>query len=205
MTRVVGLTGGVASGKSTVAAMLAQRGAAVVDADRLAREVVSPGSDGLAEVVAEFGPAVLDGRGELDRGALAAIVFADERRRRRLEAITHPRIRALLAQRIAQALAEQPPLVVADVPLLFESGLERDVDGVLLVYAPADVQVARLQARDRLDARAAGRRLRAQMPIEEKRRRATWVIDNAGTVEATAAAVDAWWHAVAGAADPLSR
>lgn len=195
---MIGLTGGIASGKSTVARMLAARGATVVDADLLAREVVEPGTPGLAEIVAEFGEGVLDADGHLDRAALAAVVFADEGRRRRLEAITHPRIGALMAERVASALAAGAPLVVVDIPLLFEGGRQTTVEGVLVVYADEATQMRRLVERDGLAEDEARRRIAAQMPIEEKRRRATWVIDNGGTVEDTEAQVRSWWEAVVG-------
>jgi dephospho-CoA kinase len=192
--RLIGLTGGIATGKSTVARLLAGRGAAVVDADLLAREVVLPGSPALGEIAAAFGPAVLTSAGELDRAALGALVFADASQRRRLEAITHPRIGALMGERIAAALGSAAPLVVADIPLLFEGGRGELVEGVLLVDAPEEVQLSRLMLRDGIDEAAARARIAAQMPLAEKRRRATWVIDNAGSPESTAGQVEAWWE-----------
>lgn len=198
--RLIGLTGGIATGKSTVAAMLAGRGAIVVDADRLAREVVEPGRPALAEIAAEYGPGVLAADGSLDRAALGALVFADADRRRRLEAITHPRISALMAERIAEAVTAAPPLVVVDIPLLFENGRSGMVEGVLVVYADAATQLRRLLDRDGLGEADARRRIAAQMPVEEKRRLATWVIDNRGDLEATRGLVDAWWAEVVGAA-----
>lgn len=198
MPRLIGLTGGIATGKSTVAALLAARGAAVIDADRLAREVVEPGSPGLAEIVEAFGAGVLDGAGGLDRGAVGGLVFADETARRRLEAITHPRIRQLMGERAATALSGPAPLVVLDIPLLFEAGRTDGLGGVMVVWCPADLQVARLRTRDGLDAAEAARRVGAQLPIDEKRRRATWVIDNSGAPEAAAAQVGRWWSAEVG-------
>ena len=194
--RVIGLTGGIATGKSAVAAMLASRGAAVVDADRLAREVVEPGRPALAEIAAEFGPEVIAADGSLDRPALAAVVFADARRRRRLEAITHPRISALMGERIAAAIAAGPALVVVDIPLLFENGRAGMVEGVLVVYADVATQLRRLVERDGMSEADARGRIAAQMPVEDKRRLATWVIDNGGDVDATRAQVDAWWAEV---------
>jgi dephospho-CoA kinase len=194
--RVIGLTGGIATGKSTVAAMLAARGAVVVDADRLAREVVEPGHPGFGEVVARFGSSILDSSGAIDRAALGAVVFADASARRELEAITHPRIASLMAEHIGAAVQAGPPLVVADIPLLFERGRDSDFPDVLLVYAAPAVQLQRLSTRDGLGATAAGQRLAAQMPVEEKRARATWVIDNSGALAATRAAVAAWWRDV---------
>ncbi|MHB8719446.1 MAG: dephospho-CoA kinase [Candidatus Dormibacteria bacterium] len=197
--RLVGLTGGIATGKSTVAAMLASHGAAIVDADALAREVVEPGEPAFGEIVATFGPAVVDASGRLDRPRLAAIVFSDPELRARLDAITHPRIADLMSERIDAALARGAALVVADVPLLFENHREAMFEGTLLVYAPQSEQARRLQERDGLDAAAIRSRLDAQMPIEVKRHLATWVIDNSGSKAATSAAVRAWWSAVTGA------
>lgn len=196
--RLIALTGGIATGKSTVGALLSARGAVVIDADVLAREVMVPGQPAFDEVVRRFGRAILDTEGRLDRAALAAVVFADEARRVELESITHPRINALMHARITAALRSPAPLVVADVPLLFEGGGERSFDGVMLVYASAATQMHRLHARDGLDDEAARRRLAAQLPIDEKRDRATWVIDNQGSREATAAQVDGWWSATVG-------
>jgi dephospho-CoA kinase len=192
--RLIGLTGGIATGKSTVARLLAGRGAALVDADLLAREVVAPGSPALGEIATAFGPEVLTPAGELDRAALGAVVFADPAQRHRLEAITHPRIGALMGERIAAALGSAAPLVVADIPLLFEGGRGELVEGVLLVDAPEEVQLSRLMLRDGIDEAAARARIAAQMPLAEKRRRATWVIDNAGSPESTAGQVAAWWE-----------
>jgi dephospho-CoA kinase len=194
--RLIGLTGGIATGKSTVAAMLTALGAAVVDADALAREVLLPGTSGLDEVVARFGGTILDAGGGVDRAALGALVFADPGKRAALEAITHPRIAALMQDRILAALDSPAPLVVADIPLLFERDGQQGFEGTLLVYAPAATQLQRMRDRDGLDEDASRSRLAAQLPIDEKRRRATWVIDNSGSRESTAAQVDAWWAEV---------
>jgi dephospho-CoA kinase len=193
--RLIGLTGGIGSGKSTVAAMLAGRGASVVDADLLAREVVEPGTPALAEIAAEFGPGVLLPDGRLDRPALGAIVFADAARRERLNAITHPRVGALMQSRIAEALASDAPLVVVDVPLLFEGGRQSLFEGVLLVWVPAEVQVLRLVSRDGMAEEDARARIAAQMPIDDKRALADWVVDNSRTPADTERQVDAWWRA----------
>lgn len=194
--RLIGVTGGIATGKSTVDRMLAAHGAVVIDADELAREVVRPGSPGLDEVVHRFGGGMLLPDGELDRARLGAIVFADEEARHDLEQITHPRIAELTQERVAAALATDTLLVVVDIPLLFENARELLFEGVLLVYAPRDVQIRRMRERNGLDAEAAAQRLAAQIPIDEKRDRATWVIDNSHGIEATRRAVDAWWEAV---------
>lgn len=177
----VGLTGGVASGKSTVSAMLAELGAVVIDADLLAREVVEPGTDGLAEIVEAFGPGVLTEDGHLDRPAVGARVFADEEARRTLEAIIHPRVRA----RGRELEAEAPPgaIVVHDIPLLAETGQPGSFDAVVVVDVPTGLQVERM-VRDRgmtvVDAEA---RIAAQATREQRRAIATHVIDNTGTLE----------------------
>jgi dephospho-CoA kinase len=194
--RLIGLTGGIATGKTTVNRMLAARGAAVIDADELAREAVRPGEPTLDRVVKHFGAGILRADGSLDRARLGAIVFADPTARRDLEAITHPRILELMQERIAAAMAGDAPLVVVDIPLLFENGRETLFEGVLLVYAPPDIQVRRLHERNQLDEPAALQRLSAQLPIDEKRARATWVIDNSGSPDATQREVDAWWDSV---------
>ncbi|HAW09937.1 MAG: dephospho-CoA kinase [Candidatus Dormibacteria bacterium] len=193
--RIIALTGGIATGKSTVAGMLAGHGAAVVDADRIAREVVEPGTPGLEAVVAAFGRELLTAGGGLDRGALAEIVFADVESRRRLEAITHPLILARMAGEVAALAGSDAPLVVVDYPLLFEGGHQTEFpDGVLLAYADPATQIRRLRERGGLGDAAARQRLAAQLPIDGKRDLATWVIDNRGSRTDTRQAVDAWWR-----------
>ncbi len=192
--RLIGLTGGIATGKSTVDAMLMRRGATVIDADELSREAVQPGEPALDRVAERFGQEVLRPDGSLDRDRLGGMVFADAAARRDLEAITHPRINELIRERVASALSGASPLVVVDVPLLFEHAREGMYEGVLLVYAPVDVQLQRLLDRNHLDAPAARQRLAAQLPIDDKRALATWIIDNSGEESATQRAVDAWWE-----------
>jgi dephospho-CoA kinase len=192
--RLIGLTGGIATGKSTVAAMFRARGAALVDADALAREVVRPGSPALRDIAAEFGGRALHPGGGLDRAAMAELVFADPTLRRRLEAITHPRIQALMAERIAAELATDAPVVVADVPLLFESARTIRLEGVLLVDCAEETQLRRLMERDGIDSDAARQRIAAQLPMEEKRRRATWILENNGTIDRTAEHFERWWR-----------
>jgi len=175
----VGLTGGVASGKSAVAALLRELGAVVIDSDQLAREVVEPGSPGLAAVVEEFGETVLTGDGHLDRAALGSLVFGDEASRRRLEGILHPLIRARAAE--AEAEAGSGALVVHDIPLLVETGQADRFDAVLVVDVPVETQVERM-VRDRgWSAEDARSRVAAQADREERRAVATHVIDNTGT------------------------
>lgn len=192
--RLIGVTGGIATGKSTVDRLLAAHGASVIDADELAREAVRPGEPALDAVAARFGREVLLPNGNLDRGRLGEVVFADPEARRDLERITHPRINELMGERIASALAGPAPLVAVDIPLLFESAREAMFEGVLLVYAPPEVQVRRLRERNGLDEAAALQRLAAQLPIDEKRDRATWIIDNSDGLDATSRAVDLWWE-----------
>jgi dephospho-CoA kinase len=177
----VGLTGGIASGKSTVAAMLAELGAVVIDADALAREVVAKGTPGLERVVAAFGPEVLTAEGELDRPRMGAIVFADEDRRRVLEGIVHP----LVFERYAELEGTAPAgaLVVHDIPLLAETGRAAEFDAVIVVETPAEVQVERM-LRDRGWTRAdAEARIAAQATAEQRRAVATHLIVNTGTRE----------------------
>lgn len=175
----VGLTGGIASGKSTVAAILRDLGAVVIDADQLAREVVEPGTPGLAGVVEEFGPEVLGEDGALDRPALGAIVFADPARRAALERILHPLIRARSAE--LEAAAGPDAMVVHDIPLLVETGQQGGFDAVVVVDVPEDEQVRRMVT-DRgwteEDARA---RIAAQATRDERRAAATYVVENTGT------------------------
>jgi dephospho-CoA kinase len=183
---VYGLTGGIATGKSFVARCFAELGATVVSADDWARQAVVPGSPGLEAVLARFGAACLLPNGELDRAALAARIFADPQERRALEAILHPRIHEIGRAALDRVSAAQPgTLVIAEIPLLFETGRDWGLAGTILVYAPATVQVARLVARDGVTAEEARTRLAAQLPIDTKRGRADHVIDNGGDRDAT--------------------
>lgn len=200
----VGLTGGIGSGKSTVAALLAAHGAVVIDADRIAREVVEPGQPALADIVAAFGDGVLRADGTLDREALADIVFADEAARRRLEAITHPRIGERIWQRTAAIEREEAAdgrtrILVVDHPLLVETGQADHYPAVVVVVAPEDVRVARLVARGvrEPDARA---RIRSQAGDEQRLAAATHVIDNAGDLDQLRRQVDAVWEELSRAA-----
>ena len=181
MTKRVGLTGGVASGKSTVSAMLAELGAVVVDADVLAREVVAPGTDGLAAIVDAFGDEVLTADGALDRPAMGALVFADAEKRRTLEAIIHPRVRA----RAAAIEASAPPdaVVVHDIPLLTETGQAGSFDAVVVVDVPVETQVERMAGLRALSREDAEARIAAQATREDRLAVATYVVDNTGTLE----------------------
>ena len=177
----VGLTGGVASGKSTVAALLAEHGAVVVDADLLAREAVAPGTRGLADIVAAFGGEVLSPDGGLDRPAMGAIVFADEQKRRTLEAIIHPLVRA--RGRELEEAAGPDALVVHDIPLLVETGQPGRFDAVVVVDVPVEVQVERMTALRGMSAEEAASRVAAQATREQRLAAATHVIDNTGTID----------------------
>lgn len=194
--RVVGLTGGIACGKSTVSDMLRRLGVPIVDADRIAREVVEPGGPVLDAIVRAFGPGVLAPDGSLDRPRLGELVFGDPAARARLNAIVHPAIaersRALLDEH-ARAGA---PIVVYDAALILENGLGGAMDALLVVAVPEDVQVERLVRRDGLDRDAALARIRAQMPLAEKVAAADWVVDNSGTREETEARVAGIWQSV---------
>lgn len=189
--QVVGLTGGIGSGKSTVAAMLSELGAVVIDADRLAREVVSVGSPGLQQVVRRFGPDVLDAEGALDRKGLGRKVFKDAAARRDLEAIIHPRVAALSQARIQAALEAGAPLVVYDVPLLYENKLDAGLPAVVVVRVSPAVQRSRVAGRDGLPEDEIEDRIAAQMPLADKVARAQYVIDNDGPVEETRVQVEA--------------
>jgi dephospho-CoA kinase len=189
---MVGLTGGIGAGKSAVARRLAEHGAIVIDSDVLAREAVAPGSPGLAEVVAAFGPGVLDGDGSLDRAALAARVFGNDEARRRLEGIIHPRVRA----RTAELVAAAPPdsVVVNDVPLLVESGLAGLYQLVIVVLADEPVRVARLVRERGMAQREAYARIRAQASDERRREVADVVIVNNGSLDELYRSVDEVWR-----------
>ncbi|HVP59644.1 MAG TPA: dephospho-CoA kinase [Myxococcaceae bacterium] len=195
--RVVGLTGGIASGKSTVSAMFRKLGAQVIDADQVARDVVEPGTPGLEEVARRF-PGVVDAAGRLDRAALAKRIFADPAERAALEAIVHPRIREEVARRTEVLARAGVPVVLYDAALLIETGLHRGMDGVVLVVAPEAVQRARLASRDGLDEAAISARLAAQLPLADKRAYATWVVDNGGSLEKTRAQVRRIWEEIRG-------
>ena len=187
MTRV-GLTGGVASGKSTVSAILAEMGAVVIDADLLAREVVAPGTEGLAAVGEEFGPDVLGPDGGLDRPRLGALVFADPERRRALESIIHPRVRARAAE--IEAAAPAGAVVVHDIPLLAETGQAASFDAVVVVDVPVEVQVdrmVRIRGMSEADARA---RIAAQTDRDARLAVATYVVENTGDLDELRARVE---------------
>lgn len=189
----VGLTGGIASGKSVVARRLGELGAGVVDHDALAREVVAPGSAGLAAVVEAFGPEVVGPDGSLDRGALARVVFQDPTARARLNGVVHPLVRAAAAEAEAERRAAGDDVVVHDIPLLVETGQAGHVDVVVVVDAPADLRVARLMDVRGMSEEDAWARLAAQADDEQRLEAADVVLDGSGTVEDLRAQVDGLW------------
>jgi dephospho-CoA kinase len=195
--RLVGLTGGIGSGKSAVGRLLAAHGAVVIDADQVAREVVEPGEPALAEIVARFGPEIVDDEGRLDRPALAAIVFDDETARRDLEAITHPRIGQQILTRIAEVAGREHVngennIVVVEHPLLIEIGQTDAYEDLVVVVADEDVRLERLAARG-VQADDARARMRAQATDEERRAAATHVVVNDGTMDDLTRDVEALW------------
>jgi dephospho-CoA kinase len=194
MTLVLGLTGSIASGKSSVAAIFADLGAVVVSADQLARAAVAPGSPALTELVAVFGPAILTAQGDLDRKALGQVVFADPAARERLNAITHPAIARLAEARLRELRASGVPLVVYEAALLFEAAAEQRVDAVLVVTIDPALQQARLAGRDQLDPEAVRARIDAQWSQAAKVARADFVIDNSGTLAETRSQVAALYQ-----------
>lgn len=191
----VGLTGGIGAGKSTVAALLAERGAIVLDADEAARAVVEPGTEGLEQIVRAFGAQVLAEDGALDRSRLAAVVFVDELRRAELNAIVHPRVRLWMAERAAAA--PDGSIVVQDIPLLVEGGLVPLFDHVVVVNATDEDRLARLAARGMTPEQAKAR-MAAQAPRAERDAAADTVIDNSGDLAELAGAVQALWHELDG-------
>lgn len=204
---LIGLTGGIAAGKSTVAALLRELGATVIDADALARDVVAPGSVSLGRIVAAFGPELVDAAGALDRRALARRVFGDAAARRRLEAILHPAIAAAARRAIASLARAGVRRIVYDAALLVETGRHRALDRLIVVVADEPCRLRRLQRRDRLDAASARARLLAQGPQQEKVALADDLIDNSGTRRATRRQVVRLWRAIvaATAGDPPQR
>ncbi len=197
----VGLTGGIASGKSLVAGILRELGAAVIDADQIAREVLAPGGEAYDAVVQAFGPGAVRPEGTIDRKALAATIFADAAARHQLNALTHPAIRRRMSAEAAR-LEGTPGIdvIVFDIPLLLETTDGRDFDlaGIVVVYADDDVRLARLTTRDGLSEAEARARLRAQMPLREKLVHADWTIDNNGLPEETRRQAEQVWGEIRG-------
>src|SRR5262245_24468850 len=194
--KVIGLTGGIASGKSTVSALLRERGAMNVDADQIAREIVQPGQDAWREIVDSFGTGILHPDKSLDRDKLRKIIFASEQARKQLESIMHPRIRSLAQERIAQLAAQGAEIVIYEAPLLFENGVHKWLRPVIVVACDIETQRARLATRDRLSAEEIQRHLDAQMPLAEKMKLADYVIDNSGDLEDLKNKVGTLWDEI---------
>ncbi len=201
MTCILGLSGGIGSGKSTVTRILAELGATTIDADAIVHEQQAPGSPMLAEIADAFGGDVIAADGSLDREALASIVFQDESARARLGAIVHPPVIAEMMRRARDAVEARVPMVVLDIPLLFEgrrsgrgSGAVMDFDATLCVWVRREVQIERTRQRDGCSEEEAVRRIEAQLPIDEKRTLADHVIDNSGSVEETRVQVEALYR-----------
>jgi len=201
MTKIIGLSGGIGSGKSTVTRLLAELGAVTVDADAIVHELQAPGTPMLAAIAQAFGDEVIREDGSLDRAALGAIVFRDAGARARLGLLVHPPVIAEMVRRAKAGAASGAPMVVLDIPLFFEgqkagtgTASAMDYDATVLVWVPRAVQIERTVARDGCDVAEAERRVAAQMPIDEKRALATHVIDNSGSPEDTRRQVEALWH-----------
>lgn len=192
--RVVGLTGGIATGKSSVARFLMNRGATVIDADELARVAVEPGSGALERIVSLFGPDVLRPDGTLDRRHMRSLVFADGAKRRQLEGIVHPEIGRLARERIDAAAARGERILFYMAPLLIEAGVSDRVDEIWVVTVRPEIQLERLMERDGISREDACRIIDSQMPLAEKERHGRVVIDNSGTPEETRRLVDAIWE-----------
>lgn len=194
---IIGLTGVIASGKSSVAKYLQQLGATVIDADQVARQVVNPGTPALREIEASFGSGVLHRDGTLNRKELGTLVFANPDARKQLEEITHPHIEAAI-NRLMKEFKENCPeaILVLEIPLLIEVGWQHKVDQVWLVIASEDVQLKRLMERDNLTLLQAQQRIASQMPLREKKKYADIIIDNSGTPETTRRQVEQLWQQI---------
>lgn len=193
--RVIGLTGGIASGKSTVGQMLKDLGAAVIDADELARQVVEPGEPALAEIAQRF-PGVLTPEGRLNRAVLGERIFAAESERLALNAIVHPRIHQRFLDQVAGLAALGVDLAVYDAALLIENKLHQKLNGLIVVLVPPEIQVSRLVARNEISREEAERRVAAQLPLVEKARFATWIVDNSNDLESTRDQVARIWQSI---------
>ena len=184
--RVIGLTGGIATGKSTVSAMLKKAGAVIIDADRIARAVVKRDLPAYREIVDHFGTGVLSPDGEINRNVLGNIIFNDPHKKQLLNSIVHPRVDNEVNRQLRRIEKNHPKSVaILDIPLLFEAGMHTDLSDVIVVYAPQHIQIKRLMQRDQISESDALARIRSQMPIAAKKKLATIVIDNSGTINHT--------------------
>ncbi len=196
--KIVGLTGGIGSGKSTAANFLVNLGARLIDADLLAREVVEPGKPAHADIVGEFGEGILTGDGSIDRKALAAAVFNDEAKRKKLVAMTHPRIGQEMVERIAKYRGEGVQVVLIDAALLFESAATNWIKPVILVVADEEIRIDRVIGRDGAGRDEVIQRMRSQMPDEEKKKLADFIVDNSGDLASLEARVKEVWEEIVG-------
>ena len=192
MTYILGLTGGIATGKSTVSRYFSDKGYAVVDADVVARRVVEPGTEGLANIVAHFGTEIIQKDGTLNREKLGAMIFADAKKRETLNSLLSDLIRRAIMADTATLVNANQPLIVLDIPLLYEAGYETHCDAVMVVYTTEEVQRKRLMGRNNLSEEEALNRIASQEPIEAKKNRADIVIDNNGTLNDTYEQVETW-------------
>lgn len=192
MSYILGLTGSIATGKSTVAKLFLSAGIPVVDADLGARAVVLPGAPGLADIIEHFGEAYLLSDGTLDRKRLGALIFSDREKRKELDVLLKERINDWIQAEKERYISEGHKLIVLDIPLLYEGGYEDSCDAVMVVYVPEELQVKRLMSRNHLDADEATRRMQSQLSIEKKKELADFVIDNSGTIEETKKQVNDW-------------
>ena len=184
--QLIGLTGGIATGKSTVSAMLKKAGAIIIDADRIARDVIKKGLPAYREIVAQIGTEVLLPDGEINRNMLSDIIFNDHQKKQLLNSIVHPYVNEEVNRQIIQIQKTHPnAVIVLDIPLLIEAGMHDDLSEIIVVYTPQDIQIQRLMQRDRISEADALARVQSQMSIEEKKQQATLVIDNSGTIENT--------------------
>ncbi|WP_375179133.1 dephospho-CoA kinase [Enterococcus rotai] len=191
MTKILGLTGGIATGKSTVVKVFKELGFPVVDADVIAREIVEVGMPALAEIVSMFGTEILQPDGSLDRKKLGALVFSDKEKRQKLNALLSPFLREAILSQI-EMKKDRASLVVVDIPLLYEGGYEKDMDQVAVVYVPETIQLDRLMERDHLTEQEAWQRINSQLSIEQKKQRADIVFDNQKTIQETKKLVENW-------------
>lgn len=192
MTYILGLTGGIATGKSTVSQYFFGKGFPVVDADVVARRVVEPGTEGLEKIKGYFGPEIVQTDGTLNREKLGAIIFADATKREALNAILSTLIRRTITEDVAEFVNDNQPLIILDIPLLYEASYEAQCDAVMVVYTSEAVQLERLMARNGLTETEALARIKSQEPIEDKKKRADIVIDNNGTLDQTYEQVESW-------------
>lgn len=192
MSYILGLTGSIATGKSTVAKLFLSAGIPVVDADLGARAVVLPSAPGLADIIEHFGEDYLLPDGTLDRKRLGALIFSDREKRKELDALLKERINDWIQAEKERYISEGHELIVLDIPLLYEGGYEDSCDAVMVVYVPEELQLQRLMIRNHLDADEATRRMQSQLSIEKKKKLADFVIDNSGTIEETEKQVNEW-------------